>query len=404
MTLRYKHFLFPITAATVASWEEPTETWTWQGQPIRPPQELRVDGDALPSLPAGMTRNVQSVHANPRNIATTLLEKIEPEIAREPGSVTIRRSATGGILFEGVGLPGQHIDIDAAVHIISDAIDANVGDVMLPVIVTPPTVTVLDTTLASQGIKEFVTLGESDMSNSPNNRRHNIATGLSKFNGHLIPQGTVFSFDETLGPVDGSTGYLKELVIKGDKTIPDYGGGLCQVSTTAYRGVWEYGFPIVQRINHSYSVSHYFPQGTDATVYPPNVDMKFRNDSPGALLMQTYQENDLAYFIYYGTRDTRTAIVMGPYISDRKSPPPPKTEYTTDDPELAPGEKRKVGEATPGLRAVWYRFVSRGTGSTMDTTMSLYQARPLFYQIGGVNPNAGSGASPDWMGVEPVLD
>ena len=118
----------------------------------------------------------------------------------------------------------------------------------------------------------------------------------------------------------------------GEHTLPEYGGGLCQVSTTAYRGVWEYGFPITGRRNHSFAVSYYAPHGTDATIYPPHTDMKFLNDSPGALLLQTYHENDRAYFIYYGTKDDRTAEVIGPYTWDFRPPPPDRTDYTTEDP------------------------------------------------------------------------
>jgi len=145
--------------------------------------------------------------------------------------------------------------------------------------------------------------------------------------------------------VDGSTGYLKELVIKGDRTVPDYGGGLCQVGTTAYRGVWEYGFPILERRNHSYTVSHYAPVGTDATIYPGAVDMRFKNDSPGALLIQTYQKDNQAYFIYYGTQDSRTVELAGPYTWDHVAPPPDRFEFTTDIP---PGTKKKL---TNGFQA-----------------------------------------------------
>jgi vancomycin resistance protein YoaR len=235
------------------------------------------------------------------------------------------------------------------------------------------------------GITEVVTVGESNYAGSPANRRHNIATGLARFNGHIIPQGTVFSFGETLGRVDGSTGYRKELVIKGEKTEPDYGGGLCQVSSTAYRGAWEYGFPIKQRINHSYAVSYYGPQGTDATVYPPNPDMKFENDGPSALLIQTHHdEDDHAYFIYYGTKDKRRSSVYGPFIWNRTAAPPDRTIMTT---ELPPGERRKVGDRHPGMNAAWVRYTTLDDGTELeDTTVSIYQARPLFYEVGGVAP------------------
>ncbi|MFA5273610.1 MAG: VanW family protein, partial [Candidatus Peribacter sp.] len=227
--------------------------------------------------------------------------------------------------------------------------------------------------------REVVSVGESDFSGSPKARRHNIVVGLSKFNGTLIPQGAIFSFNETLGPVNGATGYLKELVIMGDKTLPDYGGGLCQVGTTFYRGVWEYGFPILARRNHSFAVHYYSPQGTDATIYPPYTDIKFRNDSPGALLLQTFVENDHAFFVFYGTRDDRSSEVIGPYTWGSTPPPPDKIEYTT---EIPAGTTRKVGERVPGIKAMWWRIVSWKGAETEEPVVSVYEARPRFDQIG----------------------
>jgi vancomycin resistance protein YoaR len=184
-------------------------------------------------------------------IGKTLTAKIASDFDRRAGSVEISRNATGAIVFSGAALPGRHVDIEKTIDLTIAALDADVSTIVLPVIIEEPSVKVMDDELISMGIRDVVTVGESDFSGSTPNRRHNIRTGLAKFSGHLIPKGSIFSFDETLGPVTAATGYVRELVIQGDRTIPDYGGGLCQVGTTAYRGVWEYGFPIKQRKNRS---------------------------------------------------------------------------------------------------------------------------------------------------------
>lgn len=393
ITYRHKHFLFTIQTKEFSSQKLQEDVWTLNGEPIEPAQEWLVDGDVTPSLPAGVKEERRPA-SNREAIKAVIERHAGPILNREASDVTIGKDAKGKIVFEGVGLTGRGIDLEGAADLTQAAMEKGISDVELPVIETQPKVTVTDPELRAAGIKEIVTIGESEFSNSPANRRHNIATGLAKFNGHLIPKDTVFSFVGTLGPVDGSTGYLKELVIKGDQTVPDYGGGLCQVSSTAYRGVWEYGFPITQRKNHSYTVSHYSPQGTDATVYPPNVDIKFRNDGPSALLMQTYAKGDLAYFIYYGTHDERKSNVFGPFIWDRVAPPPDRTEYTTD---LPPGEKKKVGERVPGMKTMWYRVLTDAKGvEKTEPVFSSYQARPLYYLVGAESvPSSGSGATTD---------
>lgn len=317
-------------------------------------------------------------------IRQTLQEKITQQLDRAAGSVIIGKNSSGTITFDGIGLPGRTVDMDTTVRMTIQALKEDIDRILLPVIEIQPSITVTDAELAASGIKEVVTVGESDFSGSTKGRKHNIRTGLLKFNGHLIPKDTVFSFNEVLGPVTAAAGYLKELVIQGDRTVPDYGGGLCQVGSTSYRGVWEYGFPITQRKNHSYMVHYYSPQGTDATIYPPNVDMKFLNDSPGALLIQTamVEEENHAYFIYYGTKDARTTEIFGPYTwSQTAAPTEKRIEYTTDIP---PGTQKKLGERVPGMSVSWFRSVvmPSATGSIITETYSVYQARPLFYQVG----------------------
>lgn len=388
LTYRYNHYLFTISAQQQAEWYAPEDVWMYGDVAVSPPQEFRSDGDRPVQVPAGFTRRATS-GLNTAAIVRTIENRISSELNRPAGSVVIK-GGSGAIQFEGVGLPGRHVDSVLAAQLTKTALETGADDIVLPVEEIAPTITVTDPALRARGIKEVVTVGESDFSNSPVNRRFNIKTGMAKFNGHLIPQGTIFSFGETLGPVNGATGFLKELVIKGERTEPDYGGGLCQVSTTAYRGIWEYGLPIVQRKNHSYTVSHYFPSGTDATVYPPTVDMKFRNDTPADLLMQTHIDGDAAYFVYYGTKDDRESMILGPFTWAHTTPPPDKEELTL---EIPPGERKKVGSRVPGLQAAWFRVVKKDATEHILATYSSYQARPLYYLVGVAElPKAASGS------------
>lgn len=383
LTLRYQHHIFTLRPSQYPSWRSVHEEWRYEGRPFRAPQAMRVDGDVTFDLPRGITRTaVQQWDA--AAIAATLQVRIASVLDRPAGTVSISRNMEGAVTFQGVGLPGRRVDIPAAAALVAAAMERSVADVTLPVIEEPPSIAVRDPHLKQQGITEVITVGESDYSGSPVARRHNIAVGLAKFNGHIIPQGTVFSFNEVLGPVNATTGYKKELVILGERTLPDFGGGLCQVSTTAYRGVWEYGFPIDARRNHSFAVRYYGPQGTDATVYPPQTDVRFTNDTSSALLLQTHTENDKAYFIYYGTKDDRRSDIYGPYTWGRSDPPPDRSEYTA---EIPAGTTRTVGDRIPGVHAAWFRVIQSSgeldeSVKSIEPVYSIYQARPLFTQIG----------------------
>jgi len=167
------------------------------------------------------------------------------------------------------------------------------------------------------GIFELISEGISSFSGSPSNRIHNIKKGASKFNGVLVKPGEEFSFNKTLGPVGSATGFLPELVIKENKTIPEYGGGLCQVSTTAFRAALLAGLPILERKEHAYRVKYYewlYGSGVDATIYSPHPDMRFKNDTGHYILIQTRVSGTKLVFDFYGSKDGRNGVINKPTI------------------------------------------------------------------------------------------
>jgi len=182
------------------------------------------------------------------------------------------------------------------------------------------------------GIVEIIGTGQSDFSGSPSNRIHNIHVGADSLQGVLIKPGDTFSLISALGEIDGEHGYLQELVIKGDKTIPEYGGGLCQIGTTVFRATLASGLPVVERRNHSYRVSYYEPAGTDATIYSPWPDYKFKNDTNHHILIQTRIEGTKLYFDFWGTEDGRVAMTTQPEIYNIVAPPEKKIIKTTEIP------------------------------------------------------------------------
>ena len=141
------------------------------------------------------------------------------------------------------------------------------------------------------GITELVSQGVTYFLGSAATRVKNIATSAGKFHGVIVGPGETFSFDEFLGDVSLDQGYAEALIIFNGRTIKGVGGGVCQVSTTAFRAAYQAGFPIVERWPHAYRVSWYergFGPGLDATVFAPEVDFKFKNDTPYHLLIETY--------------------------------------------------------------------------------------------------------------------
>lgn len=222
---------------------------------------------------------------------------------------------------------GQTLDLALAHNLIKQAIVSNSENLSLPVHQTWPKIFLKD--LNNLGIEEFLARGQSDFSGSSRSRIQNIRVGSARFQGLLIKAGEEFSFNKYLksqGPIDAAHGFLPELVIKPEGTVPEFGGGLCQVSTTVFRAAFFAGLPILERRNHSYPVKYYEwisdnqPRavGLDATVYPGAQDMKFLNNTPGTILIWTKIEGTRLYFDFYGTNDHRQIVVDGPHPYDRK--------------------------------------------------------------------------------------
>lgn len=180
----------------------------------------------------------------------------------------------------------------------------------------------------NMGITALLATGESDFSGSPKNRRHNINIGASKFHGILVGPGDEFSFVKILGEVGPKEGYLPELVIKKGGTVPEYGGGLCQVSTTAFRAAILAGLEITERKAHAYAVKYYTPYGMDATIYPPHPDLRFKNNTPAYILIQTKIKGNKLYFEFYGSDDGRKVELTTPTVYDKKTDGSMKTVFT----------------------------------------------------------------------------
>jgi len=164
------------------------------------------------------------------------------------------------------------------------------------------------------GIKALVGQGLSNFAGSPANRKHNIKTAVAKLNGYILNPDEEFSFNNFLGQTGPEQGYLAELVIKKDKTTPEYGGGACQVSTTFFRAAVNSGLKITERQNHSFPVVYYNPQGFDATVYDPKPDLRFVNNTPNHLLIHSYVQGNQVFVDFYATDDSRKINIKGPYI------------------------------------------------------------------------------------------
>jgi vancomycin resistance protein YoaR len=277
------------------------------------------------------------------------------------------------IVFDGKALDGEEVDRKKFVTDLEMALNSLDQQVELLVVKKKASL-VIDPKLQEQGIKELLGTGHTAFAGSPTNRRHNIINGMSKFNGVIIKPGETFSFNRQLGEVDGSTGYKLELVIKAEGTVPEYGGGVCQVSSTVFKAALFTGLPIVERAPHSYAVSYYAQvdgYGLDSTIYPGVRDLQFTNNTPSAILIQSVVDGDDAYVNFFGTSDGRKVRLENYWRGNFRGAGGTELIPTKT---LPPGARKQIEAAHGGFDASWDRVITKDGKDTVEKIYSVYRA------------------------------
>jgi vancomycin resistance protein YoaR len=139
------------------------------------------------------------------------------------------------------------------------------------------------------------------------NRIHNVQLVARLVDHTLIAPGATFSFNGTTGERTAARGFREAPVIINGELETGLGGGICQVSTTVFNAAYEAGLPIAARTNHSLYISHY-PQGRDATVNYPDLDLRFVNDTGRWLLLRTWVGSSSLVVGLYGTPTGRRVV------------------------------------------------------------------------------------------------
>jgi vancomycin resistance protein YoaR len=246
-------------------------------------------------------------------------------------------------------------------------------------------------TAADLGITELVESQTTYFRGSTTDRVQNIRIASSQFHGLLIAPGETLSMAEILGDISLDNGYAEAMIILGDQTIKGVGGGVCQVSTALFRTAYYAGFQILERHSHAYRVGYYEQTSTghnqnlaglDATVFVPIVDLKFKNDTPYWLLMETYiyPGSYALEWKFYSTNDGRTVTSSSTGLTNIvKSPDPVYRE----NPDLPQGTKKQVDWAVDGATVTVNRTVTlNGVVLYNDSFYTRYQAWGDVYEYG----------------------
>jgi len=244
-------------------------------------------------------RVVMNFQESQFNLEKTIDENKITEILRAIGqgvSIPLQDAyfeVVNGQIVTKPGIKGNKMEIDLLKKIIMDNPLKN--EYIIPIVVVEPVVSEKEMnllkpdTLLAQYTTKFV---------KNKNRTENIRLACETMKNLLMPPGTIFSFNETVGPREEERGYLMAIIILGGEFSPGLGGGICQVSSTLYNTVLLAGLEVVERHPHSLKID-YVPLGRDATVTYGLKDFRFKNNTPGYLLLDyNISGQNLTVYIY----------------------------------------------------------------------------------------------------------
>ncbi len=383
--------------------------WNDRGEPIEPVEAFRILRADIPNYlifeeisatlgtTLSLTQTELSVTLN-RARLRPMIEPLAAAVNETPENARfVFDDATRALKPLSRGRDQRILNVEATLDAIAAALRSNELEhrVMLVVNATPPPIPAT-ATAQDLGITELITQATTFFKGSSSARLANIRVAAARFHGVVVPPQSTFSFNRFLGAVSADEGFEEGLIIVGDRTIKGVGGGVCQVSTTAYQAALRAGFPIVERYPHGYRVSYYergMGPGFDAAVFSPLVDMKFFNDTDAHLLIETYfdQARATLTFKFYGRRDGREVSFSEPVIENVV---PHGPDIYEPDPEgkLGEGKVRQVEYAVDGATITVRRTVTRA-GQTLinERIVSKYQPWQAMYQFGpGFTPPEGA--------------
>ncbi len=284
-----------------------------------------------------------------------IVERLAGEIDQPPENARFQFS--DGVLRETQpGRDGLVVDRPALAVALVQALENDDRSVDVPVkAVQPYTSTV---TPEQMGIQESLRRQVTNYGGGSPERRSNVELGARLIDGLIVPPGETFSFNAAVGEISEEAGFALGFAIIENQTLPDAGGGICQVSTTLFQSVFFAGMPIAERWAHAYDIGRYHAPyaGIDATIYSPVVDFKFENPLNTALLIQTATDGSNLYVSIYGADPGWRVEVAEPIITNvKKADPEIITQKTTT---LAPGREYWAEVARDGMDTVVIRTVT----------------------------------------------
>ncbi len=213
-------------------------------------------------------------------------------------------------------------------------------------------------------------------------RMKNVERAAELINGTVVKPGETFSALAHIYPFTPDNGYSLATVFAGSRMAEDYGGGVCQVSSTLYNAVLKSELSIVERHYHGMTV-HYVDLSYDAAISGQTADFKFTNNLENPIYIQMTAAGGYLTAKVYGKEyrpANRTIEFFNKTIATIQ---PGDPEYVVDPEKAAPGQAILQQSAKTGYVAELWKnvYIDGVLKETIKINESTYTATPAYYAV-----------------------
>ena len=214
----------------------------------------------------------------------------------------------------------------------------------------PVSFTVVEPSVTKSQFKTISTYTTHTTNNE--NRNTNVRLAAQAIDGMIIAPGETFSFNQTVGKRTPEKGYKEAAAYSDGVTVQEYGGGVCQVSSTLYNAVIGAGLETKERTGHTFEPTYVTP-GQDATVSYMNPDFSFINNSGHSIGIRASYANRTMTVDIIGVPVLKEGEKM--YLSSEKTGDAPAGYTYVEDPTIPFGTEEIISAGKPG--SVWKTYI-----------------------------------------------
>lgn len=281
------------------------------------------------------------------------LTEICKEIEIEPKNATLKRENGKFVVLDGNN--GLKVDFDSTYEQLESALITQ-GDTNIELMAKEiePQYKASELSKVQHKLGTFSTK-YANKGGRDSNRIINMQVAASRINGTILYPGEVFSTNKKFGATTKANGYKPAPTILNGKFIDEYGGGVCQISSTLYNAVLYSEVDIVERQNHSLKVG-YLDYGYDATLAGDYIDFKFKNSTNYPIYIESYlTDNEVICSIYgYDERPDNRTLKFENALVEVIEPGPRVVKETN---ELKEGEEKVEVKPLKGYKYNLYKLV-----------------------------------------------